>query len=470
MEYQRFPDLVQAYLDSLSGRACYTRRVQVAAEWIRHLTHPPTRTQLLERHRAKGHGDFQPGSTQANAELALIRAACRWGIYHERWTGGDPTVGIKKWRTAKRRTICKYEHLKALLARWTQATTPLDMRDRALFGIMLLTGCRPSEIRHAKLGAIVPYGSMGCWRKPTTKTGEPHEIPIPSQAMGWLVAYMAVRAHDDPRGNNPYLFPGQAFQASLASTTLRDRGATIRRELGSVGLWNYDLRRTMASYLGNELHYDDKTIQAVLNHHDGRALSHYYHVSFDALTTVVQRYADWVFGVGQDSNQPAAPARARSEEPPIIEPRMAVMPKADGVSAVVPVSVSPTISIIPLPLDPLPAQPVMPPLADPPYDTLSRREREVFVLFSQGQSTRTIAQSLGISQTVASSYCRRIKKKLQLTNTSPLLRDAGVSEADRAGPTPRPVSASAIVAPVMPAPRPIIRPPRRALAREEWPG
>ena len=111
----------------------------------------------------------------------------------------------------------------------------------------------------------------------------------------WLQAWLKIR--DDPRGTNPSLFPGQWAERPLTETAVRVRWSALRRELGLNDLWYYDLRRTMASYLGNELHYDDKTIQAVLNHYDGRALSHYYHVSFDALTLVVQRYAEWLCGL-----------------------------------------------------------------------------------------------------------------------------------------------------------------------------
>ncbi len=54
--------------------------------------------------------------------------------------------------------------------------------------------------------------------------------------------------------------------------------------LGVTGLWNYDLRRTFATSMSNELGYDDSTIRAILNHHDTSALSHYRHKSFDSLT------------------------------------------------------------------------------------------------------------------------------------------------------------------------------------------
>jgi hypothetical protein len=104
-----FPDLLTAYFgEHLHGRACFRVQTNVAKQWLKTLASTPTRSQLLERHKVKGHGHYAHGCAQANAELTLLRAACRWGIYTERWQGGDPTVGIKKWK--KRRTrVSKFE-------------------------------------------------------------------------------------------------------------------------------------------------------------------------------------------------------------------------------------------------------------------------------------------------------------------------------------------------------------------------
>jgi hypothetical protein len=38
----------------------------------------------------------------------LLRAAIRWAIYDEREDGGDPTMGVKKWKTEKRETVANF--------------------------------------------------------------------------------------------------------------------------------------------------------------------------------------------------------------------------------------------------------------------------------------------------------------------------------------------------------------------------
>ncbi len=295
MIYTGFSQLVTAYLEShLKGKPSYAPMQRVASQWIVTLHATPTRAEVLARHTAKGHGHFQHGSVQANSELALMRAACRWGLYQECWTGGDPTLGIKKWKRPKRKRIGRLDELRVLLRYFDCCVNDAELRDRALIGLQLFTGCRPSEARKARLDAIRPYGEMGCWTKGTTKTGEPHEIPVPWQAMRWLEAWLRVRPDHELSGRNPHLFPGFIREAPITETTYRIRWADLRVKLGMPGLWTYDLRRTLACYFGNELHYDDATIRAVLNHYDGTALSHYYFKNFDSLIKPIQQYADWL--------------------------------------------------------------------------------------------------------------------------------------------------------------------------------
>jgi len=295
--YHDFPELISGYLESLRGRTGFDRTVRVASQWIVSLLAVPSREQLMDRHLAKGHGHFQPGATQANKELALVRSACRWGMYQGRWHGGDPTMGIKKWKTPKRKRIGKFEEIRTLLRYFACADTPTEIRDRALFGLQLFTGCRTGESRTALIESITVYdGQMGCWRKSTTKTGESQEIPLPWQVMRWIDAWKAIM----PPATRSYLFPGQWPGRPLTDDGVRLRWSILRNELDIQGLWTYDLRRTLASYLSNDLHYDDKTIQAILNHYDGRAIGHYVHKTFDSLTGVIQQYADWLWALNQE--------------------------------------------------------------------------------------------------------------------------------------------------------------------------
>jgi integrase len=139
---------------------------------------------------------------------------------------------------------------------------------------------------------------MGCWYKGKTKNKKKYEVPVPSQYMPWLAAWKAIRPTDRP---NPYLFPGQQFEKPLTDTAIFKYWRDLRKTLGLTGLWNYGLRRSLATILSNELKYRDAVIDAILGHEKTTSLGHYLHVSFDAMTEPIQHYADWLCGL---STQP----------------------------------------------------------------------------------------------------------------------------------------------------------------------
>jgi DNA-binding NarL/FixJ family response regulator len=59
-----------------------------------------------------------------------------------------------------------------------------------------------------------------------------------------------------------------------------------------------------------------------------------------------------------------------------------------------------------------------------PGEVLSDRELEVFRRMGRGQSTRDIAEQLGVSLKTVQTYCARIKEKLGLQNAQELARAA----------------------------------------------
>jgi DNA-binding NarL/FixJ family response regulator len=69
-------------------------------------------------------------------------------------------------------------------------------------------------------------------------------------------------------------------------------------------------------------------------------------------------------------------------------------------------------------------RPTPAPGAKPAADSLSDREREVFRRLGDGQSTRRIADDLGVSLKTVQTYCARIKEKLALADASELARAA----------------------------------------------
>ena len=285
-----FPALIESYLQSLEGRPSWAKAKHLVQDWIITLQTTPTRAEILARQRAVCPGGHcTPGATKANKELGFMRAACNWGLYHEVWDGGNPTVGIRKFKTPRRQRIGRQEELRLILHALDFADDSIDLRDRALIGLQLFTGCRPKEARTVLRGAITPYGLMGEWRKGRTKNGRTQTLPIPRQLMTWLAEL--------PRTSD-YLFSATGT-APIHEATYRVHFAKLRARLGFEGLWSYDLRRSLATYLRKILKQDDNMIRSILNHYDGSALKHYLHADFDEVAGVIQSYADWLFTVGE---------------------------------------------------------------------------------------------------------------------------------------------------------------------------
>jgi DNA-binding NarL/FixJ family response regulator len=68
-----------------------------------------------------------------------------------------------------------------------------------------------------------------------------------------------------------------------------------------------------------------------------------------------------------------------------------------------------------------------------PIGRLSDRELEVFGLLGQGNTTRQIAETLGVSANTVQIYCARIKAKLHLGTATELLREAIRWHEERGG-------------------------------------
>ncbi len=282
-----FSELITAYLHQLENKPSWSRTNRVARPWIRTLTVAPTRDEILRRRAAFCVGDFQPGASAANKEVKLIRAACNWGVDEGHWPADqDPTARIKLFRVPKRRRFGKLAELRTILHGLD--FLPADHAEtRALFGVLLFTGCRPSEARRMRVESVTDFGTVGCWEKGRTKNGERQELPLPSCVMAWL---------REVKPSGPYYFSHNG-ETPLDESTVRKRWAQFREALRIRDLWTYDLRRTLATYLHTVRKESDSTIQAILNHYDGRALSHYVQHPFDFLAEVIQGYADWLLTV-----------------------------------------------------------------------------------------------------------------------------------------------------------------------------
>lgn len=64
-----------------------------------------------------------------------------------------------------------------------------------------------------------------------------------------------------------------------------------------------DFRRTLATFLYNEIKADDLTAKAVLNYYDARPVAVYTSLNYDRLAAIIQQYADWIWQLMPNQDQ-----------------------------------------------------------------------------------------------------------------------------------------------------------------------
>ena len=129
--------------------------------------------------------------------------------------------------------------------------------------------------------------ATGKWLKRVTKNKRPQYVQIPIQALRYIRAL--------PRSGE-FVFPGH-YGHSLREGSARKVWERLRIDLQMPDLWLLDFRRTLASYLYNEIKADDLTAKAVLNHYDSRPVAIYTRLNYDKLAEIIQAYADWMWAL-----------------------------------------------------------------------------------------------------------------------------------------------------------------------------
>jgi integrase len=149
---------------------------------------------------------------------------------------------------------------------------------------MLLTLCRRDEAASARWRDVDLEAAE--WRIPVTKSGDPHRVPLPRQAVDLL------------RTIGPGPRDGLIF-ASRGGAKLSnwDREAKrIMTETGTIGWTRHDLRRTVATMLG-KLGVEPHVIEAALNHaaiHSQLAATYNRWRYQPAVRAALQRLAEWL--------------------------------------------------------------------------------------------------------------------------------------------------------------------------------
>lgn len=249
----------------------------------------------------------------ADRVLGLIRAIYNWACATGRMEA-NPTLGLKKRNAARaRERVLTDDEIRAFwLGLDEQPKLSAEIRDA--LRLQLLLGVRISEALGTAKSEIDIKART--WTIPAirTKSDREHKLPLSP----WAVTIL--QAAIERAGRSPWLFPSPVDDGPIRSASgrravlrLRARlaGETAEAQLAGVG--THDLRRTLATGLGN-MGVADEVIERVLNHAPRSvAGKHYNHAKhFEPMRRALEAWADRVRSIvdGQELASNVTPLRA----------------------------------------------------------------------------------------------------------------------------------------------------------------
>ncbi|MBC7839480.1 MAG: site-specific integrase [Nitrospiraceae bacterium] len=165
------------------------------------------------------------------------------------------------------------------LQRFMDGLIHLPDKSRAYLVLLIMTGCRMGEARQMRWTDLDPISRL--WRKPRTKNGSSHVVPLPLQVMEAIRILPKV---------SQWVFPG-VNGAPWSEASAHKMWSLVRSRWNMVDVRLHDLRRTCASYLaiqGENL----PVIQSVLNHRSLAPTSIYARLNTKVTDRALQAQAD----------------------------------------------------------------------------------------------------------------------------------------------------------------------------------
>lgn len=286
-----FGTLAQLYLAHLGARPSRGKYEQIfkqffdGPEWRDKKALAVTRTDVILLKQS-----LVDTPAHANKAIGLIKQAYSWAsdrvdptTRKPLYEGQNPAWRVNGHEYVRRERLMDYREIRLLL----NALEFLSPKYQAFFACRILVPCRIKELCTMRRDAVSPDGK---WFKRLTKNGRPQYVLIPKQAMALLNVLPVEGA---------YYFMGH-YERPLREGSARKIWERLRKELQMPDVWLLDFRRTLASYLYNEIKADDLTAKAMLNHYDSRPVAIYTRLNFDKLAEIGQMYADWMWSLKQE--------------------------------------------------------------------------------------------------------------------------------------------------------------------------
>ena len=226
---------------------------------------------------------------QANRTLGVLSKMFSLAeVWDWRPDGSNPCRHVKRYKEHKRERFLSPEETERLgqVLREAKEEMPSAV---AAFRLLLLTGCRMSEIRDLRWD----YVKDDCIELPDAKTGG-RVVPLGPEARAVLSAI--------PRDeDNPWVIAGRLPGSHL--TDLQRPWRRIRKQAGLEGVRIHDLRHSFASRalaLGESL----TMIGKLLGHTQVQTTARYAHLARDSIQTAAARITESIGGNLLGDNNP----------------------------------------------------------------------------------------------------------------------------------------------------------------------
>lgn len=230
---------------------------------------------------AKLHHAMRDRPYQANRTLAVLSKMFSMAeVWGWRADGSNPCRHVRRYKERPRERFLTQEEADRLGAVLREAEHAMPAAVTA-FRLLLLTGCRLSEIRTLRW----EYVKDDCIELPDSKTGG-RVVPLGPEARAVLAA---VPRDDD----NPWVIAGRQSDAPLAN--LHRPWSHIRKRAGLEDVRIHDLRHSFASRalaLGESL----TMIGKLLGHTQVQTTARYAHLARDSIQTAAARITGSIGG------------------------------------------------------------------------------------------------------------------------------------------------------------------------------
>lgn len=176
------------------------------------------------------------GKFSANRLLQTIRAIFNHALRTELWGGQNPAVGIEPFHEESRSRFLQPNEFPNFLKALTNEKNT-DLRDLVLLAIF--TGARRANLLAMRWEELDLQ--RGLWNIPLTKNGEPHIVPLTTEATKILMD----RRRES--GAAAWVFPSPTSESGHLEDPKRAWQA-FRKRAGIADVRLHDLRRTLGSW------------------------------------------------------------------------------------------------------------------------------------------------------------------------------------------------------------------------------